>query len=124
MLPAKLNFAPDSTGFRYTVADCKGFPKIVWSNEPETRRLNDLLHGEAKPKRELCIEFLERALAHGEIEAEELRDRAQRAGFGRDVIYKALRSPQFIKSGGNQHAPAVYRLKDSAAIEVTEEWLQ
>ena len=123
MLPAKLNFVPDGSGFRYSIENCDGFPKINWSDEAVTDRLDDVLNGTAKPKRELCLEFLEHALGDGEIEAEELKESAQHAGFGVNVIYKALRSTRFLKTGGgNQHSPAVYRLISSDVIEVSEDW--
>ena len=115
MLCAKNNLALSSFGFSYLIkANDDNIPYVEWSDEPETRSIDELLGDEQSPRQTAknnriteIKEWINLELAHGPAPAAEMWNKAKEHGYSeRDVraAQKALKvETEIVGFQGNWH---------------------
>ena len=93
-LPIKCNLAKDISGLSFRIIDCDGdgAPRLAWSNEPETRALDDLLaeHSTKRaPKTTEAMGWLKSFLADGAAAQTTIMEAGGRLGYPQRTLNSA-----------------------------------
>jgi putative DNA primase/helicase len=126
-LPMKNNLGPDATGLAFriegaTVASPAGTlttSRVCWETEPVSITADQALQAECPPERTTALdvakEWLQDALAHGLLTAEDVSDRAKAEGISTKTLQRASKALKVQKQKSGMEGPWSWSLPPKMA---------